>query len=300
MKNKIFLIFISSIFFSSFSYGDTTKCLRYGVIPYVSVELIQKSYVKWKEYLEQEIGECIDISYESTYGSIIEKFSKDQLDMAFVGAFSYVLAKKVSDVEPIVSGVTRSGYATYKSYMVTTPKVASQLAINTRLSGEEGMEVLKQKLQRYKKKWMVAFTDESSTSGYAVPNYYMKRISLNPSEYFKKITLVGTHDAAQLVVKNNIIPIAFGAEVFYKNLLDKGDITLNTNKVIWESDAIPRAPIILKKELAKTDLKQRLQKALVNMPKEFMPSSRGREIGYKITDEKSYKIIENIHEYLQK
>ena len=300
MKNKIFLIFIASIFFSSFSYGDTTKCLRYGVVPYVSVKLIQKSYVKWKEYLEQEIGECIDISYETTYGSIIKKFSKDQLDMAFVGAFSYVLAKKVSDVEPIVSGVTRSGYATYKSYMVTTPKVASQLAINTRLSGEEGMEVLKQKLQRYKKKWMVAFTDESSTSGYAVPNYYMKRISLNPSEYFKKITLVGTHDVAQLVVKNNIIPIAFGAEVFYENLLDKGDITLNTNKVIWESDAIPRAPIILKKELAKTDLKQRLQKTLVNMPKEFMPSSIGREIGYKITDEKNYKIIENIHEYLQK
>lgn len=274
------------------------SCIRYGVVPYSNILEIEKSYIGWKKYIEKKINRCIKINFETSYGNLINKFAQNNLDMGFVGPFTYVLIKEVKAIEPIVTTITSDGASTYKSYMVTTKEVAQTLGIFSTLKGEEGMKTIKQKLQKFKKKWMIAFTDESSTAGYAIPNYYMKKVSLNPNDYFKKVTFVGTHDAAQLVVRNNIIPIAFGAEMFYTRLLKDNKISKESNKVIWESDDIPKSPIILKKELS-AKLKQKLQSALISIPKDFVPRL-AKEVGYIKTDENSYKIIEDIYMYLKR
>jgi len=274
------------------------SCIRYGVVPYSNILEIEKSYIDWKKYIEKEINRCIKINFETSYGNLINKFAQNNLDMGFVGPFTYVLIKEVSGVEPIATSINSDGTATYKSHMVATKEVAQTLGIFSTLKGEKGMQIIKQKLQKYKKKWMIAFTDESSTAGYAIPNYYMKKVSLNPNDYFEKVTFVGTHDAAQLVVRNNIIPIAFGAEMFYTRLLKDNKISKESNKVIWESDDIPKSPIILKKELS-AKLKQKLQDALISMPQDFVPRL-AKEVGYIKTDENSYKIIEDIYMYLKR
>ncbi len=277
-------------------YANKT-CLKYGVIPYVNVSDIESYYVNWKIYIEKKINRCITIDFENSYGEIINKFSKKELDFAFVGPFSYVLTKKVADVEPIVTGVTKDGFATYKSLFVVTPEVAKALNISKPLKGESGMNILKFKLEKYKKRWMLAFTDEGSTSGYAVPSYYMKKVNMIPEDYFKKTTFVGTHDAAELVVANNIIPMAVTAEMFYHQLLEDKKISKQTNIVIWESDDIPKSPIIIRKNLS-SDLKSRLQEALVNMPHSFVPRL-GETIMYTKTNSTNYAIIEDIHKYIK-
>ena len=290
------LIFILSFFTLTTLYADT-KCLRYGVIPYVNVSEIESYYQDWKKYLETKINRCITMNYENSYGEIITKFSKNELDFAFVGPFSYVLTKKVANVEPIVTGVTKDGFATYKSLFVVTPEVAKALQITKPLKGQAGMNILKNKLASHKKEWMLAFTDESSTSGYAVPNYYMKKVNMNLEEYFKQITFVGTHDAAELVVANNIIPMAVTAEMFYYQLLEDKKISTKTNIIIWESDDIPKSPIIVQKNLS-TPLKNSLQEALVSMPKNYVPRL-GKTIMYQKTNSTNYAIIEDIYKYIE-
>lgn len=296
MSNKSYFFLIVFLFFSQSGFANT-KCLKYGVIPYSNIIDIKNSYVEWQKYLSSKIDRCIKISFESSYSNLISKFVDNQLDMAFVGPFSYVLIKKSLDVEPIVTAITSDGSATYKSYMVVTKEVSDKLNIQKRLQGATGMELLKKRFDKYKQKWMISFTDESSTSGYAIPNYYMKKINMEPIEYFKKVTFVGTHDAAQLVVHNNIIPIAFSAQMHYEKLLKKQKINKDTNRVIWESDEIPKSPIIIRKDIS-PELKKKIQDALINIPKEKFPTI-SKEIGYIKTDEKSYKIIESIHEYLK-
>lgn len=293
---KLFVLFF--LMFGADQLFAKQKCLKYGVIPYVNIPDIEKSYGDWKVYLESKMDRCINISFSPSYGDIINKFAHKELDFAFVGPFSYVLTKEVADVEPIVSGITSDGKATYRSLLSTTPDLAKELGIEKPLIGDKGMVLLKSKLDSYKKKWMIAFTDESSTSGYAVPNYYMKKNSLDPSKYFKKLTFVGTHDAAQLVVANNIIPFAFSAQMVYTRLLQNGKITKETNKIIWESEDIPKSPIIIRKDISK-GLKNDLQNALVSIPKNYFPKI-AKEIGYIKADENTYKIIEDINSYLKK
>ncbi len=272
-------------------------CLRYGIIPYTDVNRISQGYKEWESYLEKKINRCIDIKIENTYEGIIESFVHDKIDFAFVGPFSYILTKKMVAVEPIVIGLTSDKLATYRSLLVSTPQVAKELGIKSPLKGEKGMYKLKEKLLKHKKAWMLSFTDESSTSGYAVPNYYMKKTGLDPDDYFKKITFVGTHDAAQLVVAHNIIPMAFSAQMLYNQLLKDKLITKQSNIVLWESDDIPKAPIIIKKDIPEK-LRKDIQKALLQLPEEKFPKF-GKTVGYAKTNEAQYKIIEQINEYLK-
>ncbi|MEA2050365.1 MAG: phosphate/phosphite/phosphonate ABC transporter substrate-binding protein [Campylobacterota bacterium] len=274
------------------------QCLRYGIIPYASAIKIEKSYQKWKSFLENKTDRCIDINIKSSYNDIIEMFKKDKLDFAFVGPFSYILTKQHAKVEPIVTGVTSDGHATYKSLLTVTKKVAKELDIDTTLKGEKGMAALKQKLEAHKKKWSIAFTDESSTSGYAVPSYYMKKVQLAPLKYFKNNAFAGTHDAAQLVVAHDIIPLAFSAQMLYNQMLQNNKITKEQNIVIWESDPIPKSPIIVKSDLS-NNIKQKLQKALIDLPKDYFPEL-GKTIGYLKTNKENYMIIENIHNFLKR
>lgn len=288
--------FIVISIFLTFSYSNS-QCLRYGVIPYVNNADIEKSYLDWKKYLESKLNRCIDIKLESSYGDIISSFSRQKLDFAFVGPFSYVLTKKSANVEPIVKAKTKDGGVVYRSLMVSSPKVAKELEIKEPLRGLEGMKILKEKLEKHKKEWIVAFTDESSTSGYAVPVYYMKKVFMPPFEYFKKVIFIGNHEAAQMVVKDKVVDISFSAEMFYRKMLEKNLINQEQNRLIWISEDIPKSPIIVNKNL-QSSLKQDLQNALVTMPDEFIPKLN-KEIGYVSTDEKEYKIIEEIYEYIK-
>lgn len=293
MKKILFIVTV--LIYSSLNAKQ--ECLNYGVVPYASAPDIEKSYQKWKRFIENKTKRCVKINIKSNYNDIIKMFKKDQLDFAFVGPFSYILTKKNVNVEPIVTGITSDGQATYRSLLTVSEQVASKLKIKDPLEGESGMILLKQKLQNYKQKWSIAFTDESSTSGYAVPSYYMKKVNLDPKEYFNKNAFVGTHDAALQVVAHNIIPMAFSAQMLYEQMLQSNKISNKTNKVIWRSDQIPKSPIIVKSSM-ELETKKKLQEVLISLPKEFFPKL-GKTIGYIKTDESNYKIIENIHKYLK-
>lgn len=291
-------IFIVLTLFITINLFAKQQCLRYGIIPYASAVKIEKSYQKWKSFIENKTNRCIDIDIKSSYNDIIDMFANDQLDFAFVGPFSYILTKEHARVEPLVTGITSDGHATYRSFLTVTKEVATKLNINTPLKGKKGMALLKLKLQPYKKKWSIAFTDESSTSGYAVPSYYMKKAQLEPKKYFKHIAFVGTHDAAQLVVKHNIIPFAFSAQMLYNQMIQNNKISKKQNIVIWESDDIPKSPIIVKSDMKKR-LKQDLKNALLSLPKEYFPKL-GKTVGYKETNKENYIIIENINNFLKR
>jgi phosphonate transport system substrate-binding protein len=282
-------------FFLQFTYAKQT-CLQYGVIPYSDIALIEKSYTQWKQYLERNLQRCIDISFESSYGDIVSKFIKGELDMAFVGPFSYILIKEKVAVEPLVSGITADGESTYKSYMVASKKIANALNIVTPYQGEAGMKVLKKKLSKYKKKWTLAFTDESSTSGYAIPSYYMKKAQLNPDKYFREIAFVGTHDAVQLAIRNNITPIGFGASIHYKKLLNNKKISKDSNVLLWKSDDIPKSLIIVQKNFPQ-EFKKQLQRLLIEIPPSSIPKI-SKEVGYIQADELKYDIVEKIYRYI--
>jgi phosphonate transport system substrate-binding protein len=99
-----------------------------------------------------------------------------------------------------------------------------------------------------------------------------------PQAFFGKFTYAGTHDAAELAVKNGTVDAAADADVTYERMVAKGLIGRDTNCIIAESAPIPGPPLAFRGDLA-PELKKKITEAILSAHKEidisgYVPLSR--------------------------
>jgi phosphonate transport system substrate-binding protein len=270
------------------------KCLIMGLLPAEDPKEMMAQYTPMKNWMAKEMGRCIKVFTATDYTGVIEAMRAKKVDFAWYGPFSYVLANRRAGAEAFAVGVDKDGSATYHSYLVARPEVAQKLGIETPLQGEAGMKVLLAKLQRYKKTFTLAFTDPASTSGFAVPRYFMMRAGLVPKKAFKAVGYVGSHYAAEFAVKNGIIDIVADNDKTHTKLMEAGRISTETNVIIWRSPPIPGPPVALRKDLPE-DVKAALKRAISSVPRDTV-TGHGKITAYKIVDDTDYKIVKDIKE----
>jgi len=267
------------------------NCLVMGLIPAEDPKAMTERYTPMKNWLEKEIGMCIQLFTATDYTGVIEAMRAKKVDIAWFGPFSYVLANERAGAEAFAVGVDKKGNTTYHSYLVATPEATQKLGISSPLEGEAGLKVLAEKLNNHRKAFTFTFTETASTSGYAVPRYFMHKAGIEPDKVFKKVGFIGTHDAAALVVKNKIIDMASVYDEAYLTLLDKGKITADSVVIVWRSPAIVGEPFAYRSDL-KENIKDALKKAIVRIPGDLTGSAR--LTGYKLTNDSEYKVIKDI------
>ena len=213
---------IWTLCFSGHAYSDG---LTVGLIPAENNEEMVAAFEPLRVYLEERLEESVTVYTATDYTGIIEAMRKNRLDIAWFGPMSYYLAEREANAEAFVIGVRPGGSAKYHS-IITVPK-GSDANVLEDLRGKT-----------------IAFVDPASTSGGLVPRYMVKRATgLMPEEFFGRLIWAGSHDAAQLAVKNNTVDAAAGADMIYERMLEKGLITAETNRIIMVSDPLPGAPL---------------------------------------------------------
>lgn len=267
------------------------NCLVMGLIPAEDPKAMIERYTPLKDWLEKEINKCIQLFTATDYTGVIEAMRAKKVDFAWFGPFSYVLANERAQAEAFAVGVDKKGKTTYHSYLVATPDAVQKLGISSPLEGEAGLKVLMDKLNKHRKSFTFTFTETASTSGYAVPRYFMHKAGIEPDKIFKKVGFVGTHDAAALVVKNKIIDMAAVYDEVYHSLLDKGRITSDSVVIIWKSPAIVGEPLAYRRDLDEKT-KDALRKAIVRVPSNLTGSAR--LTGYKLTNDSEYQVIKDM------
>ena len=205
---KIMAVVLALALSVSFCFADDEIIM--GIIPAENPDMMVKQYTPMAEWLSKQMGKKIKIITATDYTGVVEAMRAKKVDIAWFGPFSYVMANERASAEAVAVGIDKNGVSTYHSYLVTTPETAKQLGITKVEKGEEGMKAIFENIAPFKKKLSFTFTDPASTSGYAIPRYYMNLAGIDPKDYFKSVGFVGTHDAAELVVKNKIIQMAFG------------------------------------------------------------------------------------------
>lgn len=268
------------------------ECLKMGLFPAEDPRSMLESYKPMSQWLEKKIGRCIELKTSTDYTGVIEAMRAKKMDIALFGPFSYVMAHERAGAEAFAVGMDAKGATTYKVYLVSTPKVAKSLGISTPLVGLNGMKTLKSRLQMEKNKYLFAFTDTASTSGYAAPRYFMHQAGIDPAKVFKKVSFVGTHDAAELIVKNQIMDIVADNDISYPKMVQSGKISKSTNVIIWESQPLPGAPLAYRSSLDK-NVKEKLKKAITEVPKEIV-TGYGKITGYKIVSDKDFDVIKDM------
>lgn len=227
------------------------KGLTLGLIPAENNEEMIQKFEPMRQYLEQKTGEPIKVFTATDYTGVIEAMKKGRIDIAWFGPLSYVLAEREANAEAFAVGVrSDTGLSTYRSIFVVP----------------EGSKV--QSIQDLKGK-SVAFVDPASTSGSLIPTYLVKQATgMMPKEFFGQFTYAGSHDAAEMAVKNKSVDAAADNDITYDKMLKKGLITEQSNRVLLKSDPLPGSPLTYRKDLPE-DTKRKIRDAILNAHKEM-------------------------------
>lgn len=274
--NKCFVSSVLAVSLAGASVTAFARDLIMGLIPAENNEEMVKTFEPMRAYLEQKLGQNVKVFTATDYTGVIEAMKRKRVDVAWFGPLSYYLAEMEAGAEAFAVGIREGGDShTYKSIFIAPCD-----------SGIKSIKDLKGK--------SVAFVDPASTSGGLMPTYMVKKeTGMMPQDYFGKFTYTGSHDAAELAVKNKSVDAAADNDITYEKMLDKGLITRQSNCVVAESSPLPGSPLVYRSDLP-ADLKKKIQDAIINAHKDIKVTGYGKLSHYVAIAPQDYQLVRDM------
>ena len=228
------------------SHKDVTiKSLRVGFPPDENPDQIIRKNQPLMDYLKKELGlEKIEIVVPATYTAAVEEMQQGKLDMVYFGGLTYVLAKRDTDITPIVRGKVDGTVDNY-TYIITRT--------------DSGIKSLKElKGSRF------AFGDAASTSGHLIPHRQLRNIGLSPNKDFSKLIYTGAHDkTAYAVYEKQVDAGAMNARLL-PILINNGKLDGKQIHILWKSEAFADYPWAARTQLGE-DMIEKLAQAFIKL-----------------------------------
>jgi phosphonate transport system substrate-binding protein len=183
------------------SAGGVPRRLRVSMVPNTDPGRILRESQPLTSYLEKEMGASVDINVPMNYAAVVEALVNDQVDIAYLGGFTYVQASRRAGVRPLVQ---RDRDRSFHSLFITAE--ASPIRSLADLKGRS-----------------FAFGDVNSTSGHLMPELYMREQGVDP-EIIAKAIYTGGHDATALAVMNGKIDAGALDEAVYQRMTAEGKL----------------------------------------------------------------------------
>ena len=224
--------------------GGMPTRLVMGMIPAEDNENIAETFEPMRQYLQEGLGCEVEVAFATDYASVIEAMKKKKVDIAWFGPLSYVLAEREAGAEAFAIGVKQGGGSCYYSYFVVPGDSPAQSLDD--LAGKS-----------------VAFVDPASTSGGLVPTYTIRQqYGKTVDEFFDRLIYAGSHNAAELAVKNKTVDAAATDSIVYERMMAQGMITPETNRILCQSQPLPGSPLTFRSDLP-TELKRKIQNLMI-------------------------------------
>lgn len=258
--------------------GEIPDPLEMGIIPAEDNAEQVREFEPVADYVGEQLGVDVELYTATDYSGIIEAMRSEQVDIAWYGPLSYVLASEVADAEAVAVQITDEGETdpTYKSLMITNSA-----------SDVQNIEDLRGKT--------FSFVDPASTSGNLFPRKAFDEAGIDPATDLEDTIYAGGHDASALAVKNDKVAAGAVANTVLENMITEGIIKDGEVRVIHESQPIPESPIAVRTGLP-DEVKQRIQEVFVNMtPEDAGAETLGSEaVGYVETGDSDYEVVRDL------
>jgi phosphonate transport system substrate-binding protein len=225
--------------------GNEEDTLTIGVIPVQTEGEMQTAMDKLQKVLNDKLERKVDVETYPDYNGVVEAMNYDQIDMAYFGPLTYVIANSKSGAEAIITQLI-NGEPFYHSYMITH-KDSPWNSIEEFIADSKNIDF--------------AFGDINSTSGSLIPSIELEDRGVFKSEnehQFKTVRYTGSHDATALAVQNKQVSVGAIDSAIYNQLVDSGKIDGDQIKVIWESEKLFQYPWAVNKNMDQ-ELRTKLQ-----------------------------------------
>ncbi len=250
--------------------------VRIGAVPKESPEETQEYFAPFQEYLRQETGLEVQIFVPTDYTAVVEAMAAGRIDVAYLGALTYVQASRKAGIHPFAKAVI-AGSDSYHSVIIAL-----------REAPFEGLTDLKGHT--------FAFGDVSSTSGHLIPAQALIEAGVDPEKDFKGPALyTGAHNATALAVYNGRVEAGAMEEPVLQEMIRQGLIDPARLKIIWRSAPIPQYPWVIRDDVSR-EVEQLLLQAFLGAPAEVLPATVAE--GFVPASAADYEEIRRIAEAL--
>ena len=215
------------------SENEKKQVLRVGLVPNQAPDKIKAQYEPFKKYLETKLNMPVELFVASDYAGVVEAMASDKLDLAYFGGLTYVQAKQIADVYPIVTEIDQ---------LTKTTKYHSQIIVPAD-SPVKTVAELKGKV--------FAFGDINSTSGSLYPRLMMKKAGIKVPDDLKAVIYTGGHDATAQAIQNGTADAGGIEGRILTKLIKKGTVDPKKIRVLAESDPIEGYPWVVRAKLDK-------------------------------------------------
>lgn len=254
--------------------GDSPQTLRFGVGPFLpTTDDTEDTYEPFFAWLAGELGVDYELTATTDWAGIAVALANEQVDVAWMGPFGYVLANNNSGAEAIAT-VEYDGEPTYHAIVVGAP----DSAVRDWPHDAQGMSI--------------SFAEQASTSGWLVPTFFLTERGIDPTTWFE-YSEGAAHPANEIAVANGQVDLATDYDRNRTAMIESGVLEPDATKVVWESDPLPNDAIGVRPGLDPA-LVQRIQELLVGITpeqaEEFMPL---HYTGFVPATDESYAVIKN-------
>ena len=222
--------------------AEMPKQLNFGIISTESSSALQSSFQPFLDDMAKALGVTVKPFFASDYAGVIEGMRFKKVDVAWFGNKSAIQAVDRAGGEVFAQTIKDDGSKGYHSLLITQK--------------DNDLNSLEDVLKCDKTKTF-GNGDPNSTSGFAIPGYYVWALNnKTPEDCFKRVTS-SNHEGNALAVANGKVDLATNnTESIYARLAVNNPKAFANVKEIWRSPLIPSDPIVWRKDLAQ-DVKEK-------------------------------------------
>ena len=227
------------------------------------------------KYLEAKLGMKVEFTPVSDYPAAVETLVNKNVEMAWLGGFTFVQAQNRSGGK-IIPIAQREEDTKFQSVFIA--KTSSGIKTLADLKGKQ-----------------VSFGSQSSTSGHLMPRSFLLQASIDPDKDFKRVAYSGAHDATiASVVSGKVEAAALDITVWNKFVKD-GKVDIKDVNVFYTTPGYYNYNWAVHADMPQA-LREKVAKALIDLDpatpqgKEILELNRATR--YIPTQAENYKGIE--------
>ena len=248
-----------------------------GFVPSHEKMTQMENLLPLKMKLQKVTGWNITIYVAEDYSDLQDKIRKGVVQIAFLPPLLYV---ELMDQMDMILKVKRNGKSFYRGEILTLSTIDS-------LSQLRGAN------------W--AYPDKHSTSGYLLPVYTLRRMGIDPEEFFGYGYEAGSHDAAIILLLRGNVQVATVFDDARELVRRQYPDVYEKTKVLLYTDSIPNDGIAVFKGMS-----ERNRKKLVRAMEEIMEDETLRSIMKRLlgveefvpAKSEEYEVVKRIKEEL--
>ena len=243
MVKKVFYLAFIVLLLCGTAQAEMPAQINFGIISTESTTALEQSFGPFMEDMAAYLGVPVKAFFASDYAGVIEGMRFKKVDVAWYGNKSAIEAVDRAGGEVFAQTIKDDGSRGYYSLLITQK--------DSDLNSLE--DVLKCDGTK-----TFGNGDPNSTSGFAIPGYYVWALhNQTPEKCFKRV-VSSNHEGNAIAVATGKVDVATNnTESLYDRLAKTQPKMAANIKEIWRSPMIPSDPMVWRKDLPE-DAKQKI------------------------------------------